>query len=182
MLIVLEFCLNTTFFVYNGDFYQQTNGAAMGSPVSPLVANIYIESFENKALASAPHPPLIWLRYGDDTFVQIQEDYILEFTEHINSQDHNIKFTSEPKLDGCLAFLDVKVHVKDDGSTKTVIYRKPTHTNQYLNGLSHHPLEHKRSVVHSLINRAENIITEEQNKKTETEHIHNVLKQKMFKS
>jgi hypothetical protein len=180
LLGLLEFCLNTTYFVYQGNFYQQTHGAAMGSPVSPLVANIYMEDFEQKALASAPHPPSIWLRYVDDTFVQIGEDYILEFTNHINNQDPNIKFTNEPETEGSIPFLDVRVHLNDDGSTKTTVYRKPTHTDQYLNGLSHHPLEHKRSVVRSLLNRADNIVSDPHDRSQEVSHIKKVLKVNNF--
>ena len=54
---LLEFCLNSTSFVYQGQFYQQTEGAAMGSPLSPIVANIFMEKFEEEALATAPHLP-----------------------------------------------------------------------------------------------------------------------------
>ena len=53
---LLEFCLNSTSFIYQGQFYQQIEGAAMGSPLSPIVANIYMEKFEEEALATAPHP------------------------------------------------------------------------------------------------------------------------------
>ena len=53
---LLEFCLNSTSFVYQGQFYQQIEGAAMGSPLSPIVANIYMERFEEEALATVPHP------------------------------------------------------------------------------------------------------------------------------
>ena len=175
LLKLLSFCLDTTYFVYGGETFQQTHGTAMGSPVSPLVANAYMERFEERALASAPHPPLLWLRYVDDTFVHIREDEVDSFTNHINQIDRNIKFTCEPEEGGTLAFLDVKIHVLDDGSIKTTVFRKATHTDQYLNGLSHHPLEHKRSVVRSLLNRADNIISTVDDVKTEKDHVRKVL-------
>ena len=46
---LLDFCLNNTYFTFQGVFYQQTKGAAMGSPVSPIVANIFMEAFESRA-------------------------------------------------------------------------------------------------------------------------------------
>lgn len=57
LLTLLKFCLNTTYFVLNGNFYQQNHGAVMGSPVSPLDANIYMEDFEARALSTAPTNP-----------------------------------------------------------------------------------------------------------------------------
>ena len=43
ILELLEFCLCNTYFLFKGQFYKQTNGAAMGSPVSPVVENLYME-------------------------------------------------------------------------------------------------------------------------------------------
>ena len=79
----------------------------MGSPLSPIVANIFMEKFEEEALATAPHPPSLWKRYVDDTFVIQEERYKNEFFQHINSLEDNIKFTAETtKADGSMPFLD----------------------------------------------------------------------------
>ena len=57
IILLLEFCLKNTYFSFQGQFYEQVEGAAMGSPVSPIVANLYMEYLEQKALSTEPHPP-----------------------------------------------------------------------------------------------------------------------------
>ena len=52
--MLLEFCLRNTHFVSQGRFYEQTEGAAMGSPLSPIIANLYMEAFEEKAINTSP--------------------------------------------------------------------------------------------------------------------------------
>jgi hypothetical protein len=148
----------------------------MGSPVSPIVANIYMEWFEVRAIASAPTPPHVWYRYVDDTFVVIQEDAIQDFTNHINSIDPFIKFTTEPEVDNKLPFLDTQINLQDDSSIQVSIYRKPTHTDQYLNFNSNHHLEHKRSVVRTLLNRADTLVTTPSEQNKEKTHVRTVLK------
>ena len=54
---LLGFCLHNTYFPFENKFYEQVEGVPMGSPVSPIVANLYMESFERKALRSANNPP-----------------------------------------------------------------------------------------------------------------------------
>ena len=98
----------------------------MGSPLSPIVANIFMESFEQQALDTAPHPPSLWKRYVDDTFVIQEEQHQEEFLQHINSIDPNIKFTAETtRADGSMPFLDTLVTPQSDGSLATTVYRNP---------------------------------------------------------
>ena len=85
----------------------------MGSPVSPIVGNLYMEHFEERAIRKAPHPPDIWLRYVDDTFTVLQESEVEHFTHHLNSMDENIKFMVEPEQDNTLAFLNTCICLKD---------------------------------------------------------------------
>ena len=65
----------------------------MGSPVSPIVANLYTEYLEQKALSTAPNPPSFCCRYVDDTFVIHKEVNKQGFLQHINSVDSAIRFT-----------------------------------------------------------------------------------------
>ena len=57
---LLGFCLQNTYFSFQNKFCEQVEGVAMESPVSPIVANLYMEYFEGKALKSAANLP----RYG----------------------------------------------------------------------------------------------------------------------
>ena len=74
--VLLEFVLRSTYFLYEGAFYEQTDGAAMGSPVSAVISNLYMEAFEEEALLSCPPVccPTVWKRYVDDTFVIAPQD------------------------------------------------------------------------------------------------------------
>ena len=54
---LLEFCLRSTYFTSQGRFYQQLEGTAMGSPISPIIANLFMEDLETRALNTSQHPP-----------------------------------------------------------------------------------------------------------------------------
>ena len=87
IILQLEFCLKNTYFSFQGQFFEQVEHAAMGSPVGPIVANLYMEHLEQKAVSTALHPPRFWHRYVDDTFVIHKEANKQGFLQHINSVD-----------------------------------------------------------------------------------------------
>ena len=61
---LLSFCLKTTQFTYNGTYYQQVFGTAMGSPVSAVIANMVMEDVEQRALATSLVKPFFWKNVG----------------------------------------------------------------------------------------------------------------------
>ena len=65
-LLYMSFCLKTTQFAYNGTYYQQIFGTAMGSPVSAVIANMVMEDVEQTALATSPAK-----RYVDDVIFAV---------------------------------------------------------------------------------------------------------------
>ena len=96
-----------------------------------------------RALNTAPEPPLMWKRYVDDTCVIIKAAQQQSFLNHINSIDKNIHFTS----DGSIPFLDILLTPGVDGSITTSVFRKPTHTDLYMQWDSHHAISSKYSVI-----------------------------------
>ena len=130
----------------------------MGSPVSPIVANLYTEYLEQKALSTAPNPPSFCCRYVDDTFVIHKEVNKQGFLQHINSVDSAIRFTvKDNKEDGSIPFLDTIVKPEADCTLSVTEYRKPTHPDQYLQWDSYHHLSAKFCVIHTLSHRASTV-------------------------
>lgn len=169
-------CLTSTYFSFQGAFYQQSSGTPMGSPLSPVVADIFMEAFETVALDSSSYKPKVWFRYVDDTFIVWPHgrETLDVFLEHLNNQHCDIKFTMEIENNGSLPFLDVLVKRLPDGRLGHSVYRKPTHTDRYLHANSHHHPAQKLSVVNSLVHRAISI-SQTDNLQSELDHVQKSL-------
>ena len=171
---LLEFTLTNCIFCFNKKFYKQLQGTAMGSPVSPVIANIYIEYFESLAIPSSPTLIKWWFRYIDDVHSATRKDQINQLQEHLNSIDPHIKFTVElPGTDG-LSFIDTLTKATPD-SIESSVYRKPTHTDRYLDYKSNYPISAKLSVIHTLIYRAKQVCSTPEFLAKEMDHLHKVL-------
>ena len=139
----------------------------MGSPVSPILANLYVEYFELKALSPAIHP----LECGLGNVIQ-KEDHKQNFLEHINSVDLAIKFTVEDnKEDGVVPFLDTIVKPEADGELSITVHWKPTHMGQYPQWDSHHHLSTKYSVINTLTQRAKTVCNKPELLQKEMDHL-----------
>ena len=114
---LLNLCLTSTYFQYNGKHYKQLHGTEMGSPVSVVVAEIVMQNIEEQALATYTRT----VRYVDDTFTAVHKDGIDDFHEHLNRQ--NLQFTKEIEENGKIPFLDYLV-TRDNNRLKIDILQK----------------------------------------------------------
>ena len=95
-------------FSFTTDKTHQVDGVAMGSPLAPILANLFLGFHEETWLNNFNHSnhPLLYTRYVDDTFcVFHNEQDAMPFFDYINSRHPNIKFTFEKENDGKLSFL-----------------------------------------------------------------------------
>ena len=150
---LLTLCLQSNFFQYDGNFYQQLHSTVMGSPVSDVVAEIERQRLEEKALATYPDPPSFWYRYVDDTLTSLKKSEKIDFLNHLNRHNPSIQFTIEPEKDGAIAFLDCLV-TRFSNSVQTSVYRKPTSTDRLLDNSSYHPASHKSSTIKTLVKKS----------------------------
>ena len=91
-----------------------------------------------------------------------------------------IQFTKEAsRSDGSMPFLDTTVTINDDGSLNTKVYRKPTHTDLYLQWDSHHAIAPKYSVINTLHHRARAVCSNKQILKEE-DHLQKVLTESIY--
>jgi len=149
----------------------------MDSPLSPVIANFYMEDFKMKAIEKATHKPACWYRYVDDTFViwPCGQEKLMDFLNHLNGIHNNIQLTMQIE-EGHLPFLDIDIYRKTDGSLGHKVYQKPTHTNLYLHQKSHHHPANKHSVLSSLVHRAK-ALSDQESLAPELTFLTNVFKQ-----
>ena len=173
---LIKRCMASTFFGYDDELYEQVEGAPMGSPLSPVIADMYMEFFEELAIETSEFKPELWYRYVDDTFVLWKHgmDRLQEFLTHLNSLRDSIEFTMEAESDGKLPFLDVLV-TRNGNYLNTSIYRKPTHTDRYLNFHSNHHPRVKSGIIKYLAHRARTICSNEESTHDELEQLQTIF-------
>ena len=150
---LLSLAVKNCHFIFNGHFYEQMDGVAMGSPLGPLSANICLSSHERTLLdnCSPEFKLLHFRRYVDDCFIIFKsQDHVQPFLNYLNPKHRNIEFTSESEVNGCSPFLYVSINRIDGFSTS--VNRKPTFTGLFTTFDSFIPSSFKRGLIYSLLN------------------------------
>ena len=102
---MLILCTKKVHFTFNGKTYIQTDGVAMGSPLGPVLADIFMIELEKSLLPERTSYISYWKRYVDDIICLIKIEYVDNILSVLNGFDNNIKFTVEEEKEGMLPFL-----------------------------------------------------------------------------
>uniref|UniRef100_A0A5S6QSY2 Reverse transcriptase domain-containing protein n=1 Tax=Trichuris muris TaxID=70415 RepID=A0A5S6QSY2_TRIMR len=179
---LVKFCMEDgNYFHWKGSFYSQKRGAPMGSSLSPIIAEIFMEHLEEVAFPTGFQNFHLkaFKRYVDDVFTIVEEGKDRDLLEHLNSLFlDKILFTMEKETGGQLPFLDLLV-MREENRMTTKVYRKPTHSGRYLNFLSNHPLNVKVGIITGMVDRAVNLCSREYFNE-ELDHIRRTLQQNDF--
>ena len=157
---LLQTATGETHFHFNGNIYLQHEGVSMGSPLGPLMADIFLINLEKGLMKELfGNGVAFYRRFVDDTFMIVKKDADERVIQSImNSFDDTVQFTyeTERSVDQSLAFLDVNIVRQTTKSTswfKTKVFRKDTFTGLILKYTSFVPHEYKRSTISSMAYR-----------------------------
>ena len=129
---LLYLCTKNAHFTLNNKTYLQVDGVAMGSPLGPVLANIFMVELKRNIIPTLSNDILIWKRYVDDTICFIKLTSINKVLETLSSYHTNIKFTIEIESEKKNSFLDVLL-IRNSSLISTKVYRKNTNTDIYIN-------------------------------------------------
>ena len=132
---LLTLSVKSSFFLFNGVYYKQIDGVAMGSPLAPTLANLFLTHYEGRWLDNFPiqFRPRYYRRYVDDVFLMFErKDQVKKFLKYMNTRHANIQFKCEEESNNKISFLDVSI-TRMNNKLVTSLYRKKTFSGVYMN-------------------------------------------------
>ena len=155
-------CTFNVQFLFDGTLYRQKDGVAMGSPLGPLLADIFLATIENDKLQDTINRLTQYHRYVDDIFCIADDDIDIDaLMDQFNRAHKLLTFTIEKEVNNQLAFLDVRLTRRIDGSLQRDVYRRKTWNGQYTNFKSFVPIRQKQNLVRCITFRARNICSDD---------------------
>ena len=153
---LLTLAVKSSCFVFNDIYNKQIDGVAMGSPLGPTFANLFLVYYEHKWLENCPlqFKPKFYRRYVDDIFLMFdKKDHVKKFLKYMNIRHRNIKFTFEEDQDNKISFLDISI-TRVGNELQTSLFRKNTFSGVYLNFNSHLPNTYEKGLIDTSLYRA----------------------------
>ena len=150
---LLILCTKNVHFTFDNVIKVQNDGVAMGSPLGPVLSDVFMIELETSLLPELTDYIQFWKRYVDDTICFIKVGSVNYILSVLNSFDKNIKFTYELEHEGKLPFLDVLL-CRMGNKIYTTVYRKATNNDVYLHWNANAPNSWERGTLKTLIERA----------------------------
>ena len=112
---ILETAASQSSFIFDFLLYKQIDGVALGFPLGPTLANVFLCHSKKDWLDNCPShfKPIVYRRYVDDILGLFRsKEYLLSFVDYTNKQHRCIKFSSETEQNNSFLFGDINVTVK----------------------------------------------------------------------
>ncbi|XP_055543162.1 uncharacterized protein LOC129728731 [Wyeomyia smithii] len=158
-LEMTEFCLKGSNFQFRGKFYLQQTGTAMGSPLSPILADMVMEDLLCNTTKKLSFVPPVLKKYVDDLVLALPQHETQNTLCKFNEYHPNLQFTMEEESNGSLPYLDTKIIHSANQTLSTEWYSKPIASGRLLNYHSFHPLAMKINVATNFIHRVTSLTT-----------------------
>ncbi|CAF1423244.1 unnamed protein product [Rotaria sordida] len=148
-----RFVMQNNYFSYEGQYYHQIRGGAMGSPLTLTVANCYMFFYEQQIIKQINNSGGLYFRYIDDIFIVINWPirHLMKQIDRWNKFDENIKLSENVGF--MTDFLDLHIENKD-GQLFTTVFQKPSYEPYYLPFNSVHPIHMKKNIIFTMLLRA----------------------------
>ena len=148
-----RFVMQNNYFSYDGQYYHQIRGGAMGSPLTLTIANCYMFFFERNIVKQTGNSGGLYLRYIDDIFLAINWPirHLMKQISIWNRFDLNIQLSAN--ISFVADFLDLHMENRD-GELFTTVFHKPSYEPYYLPFNSVHPLHMKKNIPFAMLVRA----------------------------
>ena len=171
---LLLLCTKNVHFTFGDNIYQQLDGVAMGSPLGPVLAGIFMVELETTIVPTLTEYLLFWKRYVDDTLCFVKKGFRQHILTELNKFHTNITFTYEDETNNMISFLDVLL-IKREDSIDLAVFRKETNTDLYINWDAFAPETWKTSTLRTLAKRAYKICTQDYLLEMELQHLKKVF-------
>lgn len=160
-LQVVKFCIDdSNYFKFDGKFYSQRTGLAIGGCASTILADFVLTDIIQEAKRKLNFEPKLLVKYVDDILMIIPKEQFEKTYNTFNSINNNIQFTHEIEQDNRIPYLDVML-IRNNHKIQTQFYQKPTNLGRLLNFLSSHPKHQKLNTAQNLVHRIFNLTSNE---------------------
>jgi hypothetical protein len=178
--LLLETIMKQNYLQFDQNIYQPRKGIAMGSPISGLIAEIFLQYYEQHIVKNNLDSNIItyYNRYVDDILViyDSQKTNINNILNFMNSLHKGLEFKATEETNGNISFLDLMI-TRAHNTLSINIYRKPTTTDLTIHYKSNHPLQHKTAAYRYMLNRLHNLPLSKIQKQQELNNILYIARQ-----